>query len=157
MDKLDKAMPFDDKIAEIEDSSGLVDIRDIDDTIVLDIRYASDNNFVGKAVYPNDICLLQMETAVKIKKVNEIVKQDGFRVKIWDGYRPHDIQKVFWDIVGDPRYIADPSKGSNHNRGTAVDVTLVDEDGKEVKMPTVFDDFSEKAWRNYERNTPDAH
>lgn len=144
------------RISQLSEVTGLVNIQDIDDTFVLDLRYATDNNFVGKKVYSVAICLLQEDTAVKLKNANSLAKKDGYRIKIWDGYRPLDAQKAFWEITPDPRYVSDPNKGTDHNRGTAVDITLVDESGKELEMPTGFDEFAERAWRSYQGNTPEA-
>lgn len=80
--------------------------------------------------------------------------EKGYKVKVWDGYRPHKVQFKFWDIVKDKfehpeDYVADPKKGSRHNRGAAIDITLLDKDGKEIDMGTKFDDFSKKAHRDY--------
>ncbi|MBU9713059.1 D-alanyl-D-alanine dipeptidase [Evansella tamaricis] len=144
------------RITQLMDETGLVNLKDIDDTIIIDLPYATTNNFVGEKVYSIELCLLQLETALKLKAANELAKQDGLKIKIWDGYRPHDVQKVFWELTPDPSYVGDPALGSDHNRGTAVDVTLVDQDGNELEMPTRFDDFSPNAWRNYQSNTPEA-
>jgi zinc D-Ala-D-Ala dipeptidase len=144
------------RIAQLSKITGLVNMVDIDHTIVIDLRYATSDNFVGEKVYSNAICLLREETAFKLKKANELAKEKGYRIKIWDGYRPLDVQKTFWEKTPDPRYVSDPKKGTDHNRGAAVDITLVDKDGNEVEMPTGFDEFSEKAWRNYQGNTTEA-
>ncbi len=130
-------------ILEIE---GLVRVGDVDSTIVEDLRYATENNFTGKRVYPTTVCVLRRETAQKLAAANEEFSKDGYRIKIWDAYRPPAVQKIFWELVSDERYVANPYKGgSRHNRGSAVDVTLVDGEGHELEMPTEFDDFSEKA------------
>jgi len=88
--------------------------------------------------------------------------EEGYRLKIWDAYRPKSAQQVMWEHGPDGVYVADPAVGSNHNRGASVDVTLVDQNGREVEMPTGFDDFTEEASRNYpdmpeeaSRNYPD--
>lgn len=129
---------------------GLVRVLDIDASLVIDLRYTTDDNFTGQRVYPQDAqALLTLDTALKLKKANERFEKDGYRIKIWDGYRPKSVQEIFWNLVPDPRYVADPAKGSNHNRGSAVDVTLVDLQGMELEMPTAFDDLSERASRNY--------
>ncbi|OQA14816.1 MAG: D-alanyl-D-alanine dipeptidase [bacterium ADurb.Bin363] len=89
--------------------------------------------------------------AKKLLKVQKKLKKIGLGLKIWDAYRPLSVQYKFWELVPDLRYVADPKVGSNHNRGAAVDVTLVDSKGKELPMPTEFDDFTEKAGRNYNK------
>lgn len=128
---------------------GLVKLEDLDSSFVIDLRYASENNFTGKKVYPVNVCVLRKETAEKLIKANEEFKKQGYRIKIWDAYRPPYVQKIFWDMVKDSRFVANPNKGgSKHNIGTAVDMTLVDSNGKELNMPTGFDDFSKKAYRD---------
>lgn len=129
--------------------SGLVPVVDYDPSIRIGLRYATTNNFTGKVVYPKDICLLQKSTLDKLIQCNSDLKKQGYRIKIWDAYRPADVQKYFWNIVKDRRFIADPYlHGSRHNRGCAVDITLVDSNDKEVEMPTGFDEFSIAAYRN---------
>ena len=127
---------------------GLVRVQDIDPTIIADLRYATENNFTGKKIYPVAVLALRKETALKLATANAEFKEKGYTLKVWDGYRPPYVQKIFWEIMPDARYVADPNKGgSKHNRGGAVDVTLVDLQGNEVEMPSAYDDFSEKAWR----------
>ncbi len=127
----------------------LVKVRDIDSTILVDLRYATENNFTEQKLYPFELCLLRKSTAEKLAAVQAEVKEDGYRLKIWDAYRPLGVQEKLWEVVPDPIYVADPAVGSNHNRGAAVDVTLVDINGEELVMPTGFDDFSERASRSY--------
>jgi len=144
------------KLLTLEAKTGLVKIEDVDDTILMDLRYATEDNFTGQKLYPVAISLLQRGTANKLKTANERFKKDGFRIKVWDAYRPLDIQKKFWELKPDRLYVANPVYGSKHNRGSAVDITLVDKLGHELEMPTEFDHFSERAWRNYAGNTPEA-
>ncbi|HPZ10338.1 MAG TPA: D-alanyl-D-alanine dipeptidase, partial [Candidatus Eremiobacteraeota bacterium] len=129
----------------------LVDIGKADPTIIIDLRYATEDNFTGKKVYSVNIAYLRPEVAKKLLKVQKKLKKIGLGLKIWDAYRPLSVQYKFWELVPDLRYVADPKVGSNHNRGAAVDVTLVDSKGKELPMPTEFDDFTEKAGRNYNK------
>jgi zinc D-Ala-D-Ala dipeptidase len=129
----------------------LVDIKSINPRILVDIRYATSNNFVGRPVYSRAKCFLRRKVALKLDAIQQKLEKIGLGLKIWDGYRPHSVQKIFWEIVPDPRYVAPPEIGSRHNRGAAVDLTLVDDQGKELKMPTDFDDFSDKAHLNYDR------
>lgn len=134
----------------------LVNIKDTNKNIVIDIRYATENNFTGKKIYTKAVCLLSKSTAEKLTKANDEFMKNGYRLKIWDAYRPLRSQQVLYDAVDDKSFVADPSRGSRHNRGTAVDVTLVDKNGKELEMPTDLDDFTIKASRNYNRNTKEA-
>jgi D-alanyl-D-alanine dipeptidase len=130
--------------------NNLVDVQALDPDILVDLRYADENNFMNRQVYPDKSrALLRRETAIKLIKANEIFKKDGYTIKIWDAYRPLSVQRIMWEHSPLPGYIAHPDTGSKHNRGAAVDMTLVDEEGRELEMPTGFDDFSEKAARDY--------
>ncbi|MBN1939582.1 MAG: D-alanyl-D-alanine dipeptidase [Candidatus Aminicenantes bacterium] len=127
----------------------LVELNTVIPDIILDIRYATTNNFTGKAVYPVARCFLVKEAAEALALVQADLKNLGYGLKVFDGYRPLSVQKIFWAILSDPDFVADPAVGSRHNRGYAVDLTLVDAAGNEVLMPTPFDDFTEKAGRSY--------
>jgi len=127
----------------------LVNVWKSDTTIILDIRYATTNNFTGKQVYDEAKFFLRTEPAQKILEVQKELKTLGLGLKIFDGYRPLSVQKKFWELVPDERYVADPKKGSRHNRGAAVDLTLIDKNGNEISMPTQYDDFTDKASRSY--------
>jgi D-alanyl-D-alanine dipeptidase len=134
----------------------LVELNTVIPDVLLDIRYATTNNFTGKVVYPSARCFLAEPAAMALGKVQADLRQQGYRLVVFDGYRPLHVQKIFWKILPDPRYVGDPAKGSKHNRGYAVDVTLADLQGRAVEMPTEFDDFSEKAATNYPHVTPAA-
>ncbi|MGA7160133.1 MAG: M15 family metallopeptidase [Bacteroidota bacterium] len=127
----------------------LVDILSVNPTIVLDIRYATDNNFTHHKLYPVAKCLLRREPAESLSAVQKELRTRGLGLKIFDGYRPLSIQKKLWEAVPDARYVADPSKGSRHNRGAAVDLTIIDSLGNEIAMPTPFDNFTVKAHCDY--------
>lgn len=129
-------------------SLNLVDIKTMSDEFALDLKYASEDNFIGKKVYPIPLCALQLCTARKLIEANKELMAKGLRIKIWDAYRPLSVQKIMWDTMPVDGFVANPFKGGSiHNGGFAVDVTLVDMDGRELEMPTKFDDFSEKASR----------
>ncbi len=133
-----------------QEEADLVDIQALDPTIIVELKYATDDNFAGQRVYPADSkAYLRLEVAEKLVRVQEKLQEIGLGLKVFDAYRPHAVQYKFWELVPDPRYVADPALGSNHNRGAAVDVTLVDSEGNELLMPTGFDDFTEKAHRDY--------
>lgn len=123
----------------------LVEVKQICPSIIIDMPYATDNNFLGSDVYTENRCFLRRHTAERLARVQNRLQDQDYGLKIWDGYRPLYIQKLMWEIYPDARYVANPEKGSRHNRGTAVDVTLVDSQGKELAMPTAFDDFTEMA------------
>lgn len=135
---------------QAEQQVKLVDLQKLDPTIVVELVYATDDNFTGQAVYPaGSRAYLREEVAEKLLRVQKKLNKIGFGLKVWDAYRPLSVQYKFWEIYPVPGFVADPKTGSNHNRGAAVDVTLVDSEGKELSMPTKFDDFSEKAGRDY--------
>ncbi len=122
-----------------------VDVAKLDPTIALDLRYATANNFLKRKVYPSATCLLRRPVATRLLEAQKALLEKGYSLKLWDCYRPLSVQKKMWNIVHDDRYVADPKTGSRHNRGAAVDTTLVKKTGEAVEMPTEFDDFSEKA------------
>ncbi|HEY4255167.1 MAG TPA: D-alanyl-D-alanine dipeptidase [Chlamydiales bacterium] len=124
--------------------------------ILVDLRYATTNNFTGKKVYDFEQCFLLKQVAANLNEVQKELELVGLGIKIWDGYRPLSAQWKFWEIMPDERYVSDPRKGGRHTRGTAVDLTLVDSRGLELLMPTLFDDFSEKAHRDHEDLPPEA-
>ena len=129
----------------------LVDIHSINPRILIDLRYATPNNFIGRPVYNCARCFLRRKVALKLDLIQKKLEKIGLGLKLWDGYRPLSVQKLFWNILPDERYVASPTIGSRHNRGAAVDLTLVDKEGRELRMPTDFDEFSLRAHRDYER------
>jgi D-alanyl-D-alanine dipeptidase len=129
----------------------LVNIKDVDASIMTDIIYATDKNFTHHIIYNSSVCLLRKEVAYALAQVQKELNKIGIGLKIWDGFRPLSAQWKLWEICPDEKYVSDPRKGGRHTRGTAVDVTLVDlRTGKELAMPTGFDDFTEKAWLDYQ-------
>jgi D-alanyl-D-alanine dipeptidase len=137
-------------------SEDLVDIAGVDRSIIVDIPYATSRNFTHKKLYPVNRALLRKPVALALAGVQKNLRKRCLGLKVWDAYRPLSVQKYMWTLVPDPRYVADPRKGSKHNRGAAVDVTLVDSSGKELAMPTGFDDFSPRAGRNYMKASEEA-
>lgn len=122
-----------------------------------DLRYATENNFTGKQIYTFYEAYLRYGTVKKLMMVAEELAQQGLYLKIWDGFRPVSAQFTLWEVCPDPTYVANPEKGfSSHSRGNTVDLTLVDENGQELEMPTGFDDFSAKANRDYSDCTETA-
>jgi D-alanyl-D-alanine dipeptidase len=112
--------------------------------------YATVNNFTHQLLYIKPKAYLRLAAAKALKKVANTLKEKGLGLLIYDAYRPYEVTKTMWQIVPDDRYAANPAKGSGHNRGIAVDLTLYDlQTGKTLEMPTPFDDFTEKAHHNY--------
>jgi len=128
----------------------LVDLERTIPLLVLDIRYATTNNFTGQQLYPEARCFLRRAPAQKLRAIQAELANTGLGLKIFDGYRPLSVQRKMWAVFPQPGYVADPKKGSRHNRGAAVDVTLIRlKDGTELPMPTPYDDFTERAHRDF--------
>ena len=127
----------------------LVDVANVIADAVIDMRYATDDNFMGKKLYPVARCKLRRAVAARLARVAAALRAQDRRLLLWDCYRPTSIQTEMWRRVPDPRYVADPRVGSKHGRGAAVDVALVDRDGKPVVLPTKHDEFSEAAHRDH--------
>jgi len=137
----------------------LVELTKLDPTIRLDIRYATKNNFLGKAVYKQRRAFLQRPAAEALVRVNQTLRKQGYGLVVFDGYRPWAVTKVFWDVTPPDKkiFVADPAKGSRHNRGCAVDLSLFDlKTGELVKMPSEYDEMTERAHINYECATAEA-
>lgn len=125
--------------------------------IFQDLRYAGENNFTGQVIYAFSDAYLRWGTVKKLQAVSRELGEQGLGLKIWDGFRPVSAQFRLWQVCPDPAYVANPEKGySSHSRGNTVDITLVDSQGRELEMPTDFDDFSPKADRDYSDCTEQA-
>ncbi len=136
--------------------ANLVELNELDKTIKLDIRYARADNFVGRAVYTEARAFMQRPAAEAVVRVHKKLKQKGFGLVIFDGYRPWSVTKIFWDVTPEDKrkFVANPKTGSRHNRGCAVDLSLFDlKTGKLVEMPTDFDDFTDQASPTYDGAT----
>ena len=134
----------------------MVELTSLDNTIRLDIRYATADNFVGRPVYPEPRAFLQRPAAEALVRVNRRLEKEGLGLVIFDGYRPWTITKLFWDVVSEDkrRFVADPAKGSKHNRGCAVDLSIYDrKTGELIPMPSGYDEFTERASPNYQGGT----
>lgn len=139
-----------------ENRLDMVDITTLDSTIFIDMKYATADNFLGDTLYSANICLLRRDVANRLVAVHRKLRSIGYGLKIWDAYRPLAVQKRMWVKQPYKGFVANPKYGSNHNRGAAVDVTLVDSLGNEVEMPTKFDEFSARAGSNYPSVSPQA-
>ena len=131
----------------------LIDVQKAIPHVRIDIRYATANNFMKEILYPEARCLLRGEVVPSLARVQDALEKRGLALKIFDAYRPLSVQKKMWARMPVEGYVANPAKGSNHNRGAAVDVTLVDKDGNELPMPSAYDEFSERAHRDYKGGT----
>lgn len=136
----------------------LVEIVKLDRTIRLDVRYATRNNFTGRPVYREARAFLQRPAAEALVRVHRSLKKQGYGIVVFDGYRPWSVTKLFWDLTPEDKkqFVADPSKGSRHNRGCAVDLTLYElRTGRQVEMPGGYDEMSERSHVNYQGGTPE--
>ena len=134
----------------------LVELITLDKTIKLDIRYATENNFVGKTVYSEARAFLQKPAANAVLRVHKKLKKQGLGLVIFDGYRPWAVTKLFWEVTPEDKrkFVANPAKGSKHNRGCAVDLSLYDlKTGALLSMPSGYDEFSERAAPDYKGGT----
>lgn len=141
---------------QAEEEYNLVDLQAFIPDIVIELRYATKDNFTGEVLYHFSNCYLIKEAAEQLKNVQKELEPFGLRLKVWDGFRPLSIQWKLWEMAPDERYVSDPRKGGRHTRGTAVDLTLVTNEGNELEMPTSFDDFSEKAHRSFKEGSAEA-
>ncbi|MEE3196413.1 MAG: M15 family metallopeptidase [Candidatus Neomarinimicrobiota bacterium] len=143
-----------------KDPEKLVNVKDIIPDIEIDLKYATSDNFTKEILYQSNTCFLAYGALKNLKLVqdslrnirmhNGITYNEGLGLKVWDGYRPRSVQFRMWEIMPDARYVADPEKGSSHNRGGAVDITIIDFSTKnEINMPTDFDFFGIEAHHQY--------
>jgi zinc D-Ala-D-Ala dipeptidase len=131
----------------------------LDPTIKLDIRYANRNNFLGRPVYKEARAFLQKPAAEALVRAHQKLREKGYGIVVFDGYRPWSVTKIFWDVTPADKkiFVADPSQGSRHNRGCAVDLSLFElKTGKIVQMPSEYDEMTERAHINYACATPEA-
>lgn len=137
--------------------SEFVRVKDYIPDIAVDLKYAAAGNFTGATIYDFNDVYLRYGTVLKLMEVQNELRQQGYLLKIWDGFRPIEAQRKLWEALPDPTYVSNPNTGNNtHSRGNTVDVTLVDALGNEVEMPTGFDDFTSFADRDYSDCTDTA-
>jgi D-alanyl-D-alanine dipeptidase len=142
-----------DRLVAADPDKRLVEITDIP----RDVRYATTNNFMHVTLYPVSKVLLRRPAAIALHEVERELAHDGLGVKIFDGYRPYRVTVRMWKPIRNPDFVADPAKGSRHNRGAAVDLTLIDlRTGRELPMPTGYDDFTPRARQDFNDLPPDA-
>ena len=144
-----------DKVAKpaLKSFEGLADttfvrLADFSEDFAYDMRYATDNNFLKAKVYDCAECYTRVKTAKALIEANKDFMEKGVKIKFYDCYRPNSVQYKMWEIVPNPQYVANPDKGSIHNKGGAVDITLVDMEGNELDMGTDFDYFGKRAYHD---------
>lgn len=130
----------------------MVELKTMIPGIVYDLRYATVNNFMRRLMYPagTNTTFLRLPAVTALQKIQQELNEKGLGLKIYDAYRPYAVTVKFWELVKDERYVANPSKGSGHNRGAAVDLTIVNlKTGKELDMGTGFDNFTDTAHHSF--------
>ncbi len=134
----------------------MVDVAKEIPSIVIELRYATARNVTGQPIYPATArCLVRRSVAERLKKVQAELQPLNVRLKIWDAYRPAWAQQILWDAIRNPEYVGEPARGGSlHAYGAGVDATLVDARGRELAMPTDFDDFTPAASRTYRGKDP---
>ena len=140
-------------------AADLVEIVSLDPTIKLDVRYATANNFVGRPVYTEPRAFLQRPAAEALVRAHQALRPQGYGLLVFDGYRPWSVTKLFWDVTPKAKrdFVANPKRGSKHNRGCAVDLSMYDlATGTEVEMPSAYDDLSARASPDYRGGTPES-
>lgn len=143
------------QLVAADSNQAFVNITTYIPNIRKDVRYATAANFTRQVLYPQAAVYLRLPAAKALKAVQMELNKKGLGLLMYDGYRPYHITEKMWQIVPDDRYAADPAKGSGHNRGVAVDLTIIDlHTNKPLTMPTDFDDFTEKAHHNYSVSDP---
>jgi D-alanyl-D-alanine dipeptidase len=142
-----------------DSSKRMVELSSCIPGLIFDIRYSGNNNFMQRSVYPegtND-AFVRLPASIALTKVQNELNKKGLGLKIFDAYRPYSVTVKFWELVKDVRYVANPAKGSGHNRGAAVDVTIIKFDtGEELDMGTGFDNFSDSAHHSFKKLPKDV-
>ncbi|MEO6321378.1 MAG: D-alanyl-D-alanine dipeptidase [Polaromonas sp.] len=120
----------------------LLHITEQNHDVIVDLMYAGENNFTGQVIYEHPLCFLHRQAEACLRKAIVAAREFGFQLKLLDAFRPQEAQEALWAVAPDPDYIADPAKGSNHTRGVALDLTLVDASGQALDMGTAVDTMS---------------
>ena len=139
------------KLVQKDSTQKMIELRTALPSIVYDLRYATKENFTSTKLYSRgDKTFARLAVVNALRLIQEELLKSGYGLKIWDAYRPYTVTKRMWELIGDDRYVADPAKGSNHNRGLAVDVTIVDlKTGVELSMGTGYDNFTDTAHHSF--------
>ena len=131
-------------------NESFVKIKEYIPEILIELKYATKDNFTGEIIYDFDEAYLRYGTVKKLAEVQRILKEQGYLIKVWDAFRPVEAQFKLWEVCPDETFVANPVTGySSHSRGNTVDITLTDLEGGYIEMPTEFDDFSEQSKRAY--------
>jgi D-alanyl-D-alanine dipeptidase len=137
-----------------DSSQAMIELKTIIPDLRYELLYATNNNFTKQRMYPKNTAhtFLRLPAARALQRIQLELKAKGYGLKIWDAYRPYSVTEAFWELIQDERYVADPKKGSGHNRGIAVDLTVIHlKSGKELNMGTGFDNFTDTAHHSFEQ------
>ena len=140
-----------------DSSLAMIELKQEIPNLAYELRYASKDNFMKKRMYPKNTrnTFMRLPAVSALKLVQQELNGKGLGLKIWDAYRPYSVTESFWELVKDERYVADPKKGSGHNRGVAVDLTIIElASGRELNMGTGFDNFSDTAHHDFQNLSP---
>lgn len=139
-----------DRLVAADPSKRLVDAQSVEPSLRLDVRYATPNNFMQTTLYPVARVFVRQPVAEALRDVQRELATKHLGLKLFDGYRPYRVTERMWEPIRNPDFVADPAKGSRHNRGAAVDLTVVDlATGNELAMPTPYDDFTSHARQDF--------
>lgn len=142
---------------KIHPNNELVEIKKAIPSVVLDIHYATKDNFMKQVMYNQARAFARKPVVEQLKKIQAVLKTKGYGLKIFDAYRPYAITIAFWEKASDKAFVANPAKGSKHNRGCAVDLTIIDlKTGKDVPMPTPYDSFAPEAAPHFQNLPKDV-
>jgi zinc D-Ala-D-Ala dipeptidase len=144
------------KLVHVDSNHIMMELRTMIPTLVYDLKYGTKENFTKEVLYNQKTkTFLRLPIARALEQVQADLTKKGLGLKIWDAYRPYSVTKKMWDLIKDERYVANPSKGSGHNRGLSVDLTIIDlQTGKELNMGTDFDHFTDTAHHNFKNLSP---
>ncbi len=135
---------------DTKEGQEFVDISTLDSSFSYDMKYATTDNFLHEKVYECDACVIRAEVAYALIEANNDFKKQGYQIEFFDCYRPLDIQRKMWDILPNGNYVANPNtRGSSHNRGGAIDITICKISGESLEMGTKFDHFGKEAHHDY--------
>lgn len=139
------------------DKTGFTNIQTLDPSILVDLRYATENNFTHQVVYDFTTAIARTGTAEKLAAASALLRPEGYRLKVWDAYRPVRAQERLFEVYPDPTFVAKPNPNFSHQKGVTFDLTLCDAAGNELEMQSAFDDFSERAHRDFARTRLQEH
>ena len=144
------------KLVKLNPQNELVNIKKIIPSIIIDLKYATSNNFTKQQLYKNaTTTYLRKDAAIALQAVQAKLQTLGYGLKVYDAYRPYSATVTMWNLIQNEDYVANPKNGSGHNRGTSIDLTLIDlTNGKELDMGTGFDNFTDSAWHKFTPQLP---